>query len=72
LGKLSALLPRKLRGLSSLVGMNVEIPEKKNLVITDYGRVCRKPCRRLVENSVHTGEFTTPNVPNLLFKGKER
>jgi hypothetical protein len=54
---LSALLPRKLRVLSSLVGTNVEIPEKKDLVITDYGRVCRKPCRRLVENSVHTGEF---------------
>jgi hypothetical protein len=45
------LLPRKLRGLSSSVGANIEIPEKKDLVVTDYGRVCRKPCRRLVETT---------------------
>jgi hypothetical protein len=57
LGKLSTLLPRKLRGLSLLVGAKVEIPEKKDLVIADYGRLCRKPCRRLVENSMHAGEF---------------
>jgi hypothetical protein len=45
-GKLSALLPRKLRGLSSLVGMNVEIPHKQDLEATDSRKVCRKLCRK--------------------------
>ena len=42
------LLPGKLRGLSSYVDCNVEIPRKQDLEITDGRKVCRKVGKKLV------------------------
>ena len=42
------LLPGKLRGFSSYVEHNIEIPRKQDLDITDGRKVCRKVCRKLV------------------------
>jgi hypothetical protein len=41
-------LPRELRGHSSCVGCNVEIPVSRIFGITDYQRPCRNLCREFV------------------------
>jgi hypothetical protein len=61
LGSLGSLLPVKLRGLSSCVEKNVEIPVSSIFVISDNRKVCRKSCRDFVS----TREFCKETITTI-------
>jgi hypothetical protein len=67
------LLLRKLRGLSSYVGMNVEILLSRILKFTDSKKVCRKLCREFVSTREFCEGKTITTVcafKNSLAKGR--